>query len=83
MLTIATMILGVAILLSLFFMIKTENTANKVIVIDILSFQALGLCMLLAFHDDSPVPLQFGLLLAMLGFLSTVVLARFIQPPKS
>jgi len=83
MLILATIILGVAILMSLFFTIRSVNSADKVIVIDILSFQILGLCILLAFHDDNPVPLQFGLLLAMLGFLSTIVLSRFINPPKS
>ncbi len=83
MLILATIILGIAILMSLFFTIRAKNPADKVIVIDILSFQVLGLCILLAFHDDNPVPLQFGLLVAMLGFLSTIVLSRLIHPPKS
>ncbi len=83
MLILATVILGIAILISLFFMIKAKSPADKVIVIDILSFQMLGLCVLLAFHDDNPLPLQFGLLVAMLGFLSTIVLSRFILPPQS
>ncbi len=83
MLILATIILGIAILISLFFTIKANSPADKVIVIDILSFQMLGLCILLAFHDDNPLPLQFGLLVAMLGFLSTIVLSRFIHPPKS
>ena len=83
MLILSTIILGIAILMSLFFTIKVNSPADKVIVIDILSFQMLGLCILLAFHDDNPLPLQFGLLVAMLGFLSTIVLSRFIHPPKS
>ena len=83
MLNLATIILGIAILISLFFMIKTKSPADKVIVIDILSFQMLGLCILLAFQDNNPLPLQFGLLVAMLGFLTTIVLSRFIHPPQS
>jgi len=83
MLTLATIILGLAVLLSIVTLIKARTDADKVIVIDILSFQVLGLCVLLAFHDNNPLPLQFGLLVAMLGFLSTIVLSRFIKPPQS
>lgn len=83
MLNLATLILGLAVLITLITPAKARTNADKVIVIDILSFQVLGLCILLAFHDQNPLSLQFGLLVAMLGFLSTIVLSRFIQPPKS
>jgi multicomponent Na+:H+ antiporter subunit F len=83
MLTLATIILGTAVLLTLLTPAIAKSDADKVIVIDILSFQVLGLCILLAFHDRNPLSLQFGLLVAMLGFLSTIVLSRFIEPPKS
>ena len=82
MLTLATILLGLAVLVTLFTPTVAKGDADKVIVIDILSFQVLGLCILLAFHDKNPLPLQFGLLVAMLGFLSTIVLSRFIKPPK-
>lgn len=83
MLNLATFILGLAVLITLITPAIARTNADKVIVIDILSFQVLGLCILLAFHDQNPLPLQFGLLVAMLGFLSTIVLSRFIHPPKS
>ncbi|MFT6179310.1 MAG: multisubunit Na+/H+ antiporter MnhF subunit [Paracoccaceae bacterium] len=83
MLNLATFILGLAVLLTLITPAVARTNADKVIVIDILSFQVLGLCILLAFHDRNPLPLQFGLLVAMLGFLSTIVLSRFIHRPKS
>ncbi len=83
MLQLATIILGLAVLLALLTPLKARSKADRVIVIDILSFQVLGLCILLAFHDQNPLPLQFGLLVAMLGFLSTIVLSRFIKAPKS
>lgn len=86
MLTAATIILGLSVLLTLA-VLRTptflRSKANKIIVIDTLTFEILGLCILLAFHDNNPLPLQFGLLVAMLGFLSTIVLARFIEPPQS
>lgn len=83
MLTAATIILGISVLLTLISPFLTGKNADKVISIDILSFQVLGLCILIAFHDESPLTLQFGLLVAMLGFLSTLVLSRFIKPPES
>lgn len=86
MLTAATIILGLSVLITLGTLRTSAfkgHHANKVIVIDILTFQILGLCLLLAFHNRDPLPLQFGLLLAMLGFLSTIVLARFIDPSES
>ncbi len=86
MLTAATFILGLSVLVTL----ATFGTrkfitskADKIIIIDVLTFQVLGLCILLAFHNNDPLPLQFGLLVAMLGFLSTIVLSRFIDPPQS
>lgn len=86
MLLIATIILGLAILITLASLLTPEfarSNADKVIVIDALTFQVLGLCVLLALYDGNARPLEFGLLVAMLGFLSTIVLARFIIPPKS
>lgn len=86
MLLTATIILGIAILLTLLSLLTpafAKSNADKVIVIDTLTFQVLGLCILLALHDHNASPLEFGLLVAMLGFLSTIVLARFIIPPKS
>lgn len=86
MLNAATIILGLSVLITLAFL-RTRAFMNSkaamIIVIDTLTFEILGLCILLAFHNQDPQPLQFGLLVAMLGFLSTIVLARFIDPPHS
>jgi multisubunit Na+/H+ antiporter MnhF subunit len=86
MLNAATIILGLSVLLTLV-VLRTPTFRNSkaamIIVIDTLTFEILGLCILLAFHNHDPQPLQFGLLVAMLGFLSTIVLARFIDPPSS
>lgn len=82
MLITATIILGLAILVTLGSLLLpsfANSKANKIIVVDTLTFQVLGLCILLSFHDKNP----FGLLVAMLGFLSSIVLARFIDPPQS
>ncbi|MDF1712566.1 MAG: MrpF/PhaF family protein [Akkermansiaceae bacterium] len=86
MLITATIILGLAILVTLGSLLLpsfANSKADKIIVVDTLTFQVLGLCILLSFHDKNPLALQFGFLVAMLGFLSSIVLARFIDPPQS
>jgi len=86
MLNAATIILGLSVLITLATLglpAFIKSKADKVILIDILTFQVLGLCILLGFYNNDPQPLQFGLLVSMLGFLSTIVLSRFIEPPKS
>ncbi len=79
----AISILSLSILSSLVKMTVTKTTVDRVIVIDILSFQVLALCILLSIYEGDPTPLIFGLLVAMLGFLSTVILSRFINISKS
>jgi multisubunit Na+/H+ antiporter MnhF subunit len=38
------------------------------------------LTFLLSFYDERPLALQFAFLLALLGFLSTVILSRLLKP---
>ena len=86
MLNAATIILGLSVLITLAALRSRTFLSSKaamIIVIDTLTFEILGLCILLAFHNEDPQPLQFGLLVAMLGFLSTIILSRFIDPPHS
>ena len=78
-LTIATVILAVALLLSLVKLLFPSSAADKVIVIDVAGFQLLGLSILLSLHDRSEHPLQFAFVLALLGFFSTLILSRIIR----
>ena len=79
MLTIATIILTFALIISLAKLLFSPSPEDKVIVIDIATFQLLGLSILLALHDRSSLPLQFAFVLALLGFLSTLILSRLIN----
>ncbi len=79
MLTLAIIILAISVALSLLRLVTAQSAADKVIAVDVLAFELLGLCILLALADDNPVPLQFGFILAMLGFISTLILSRLIH----
>lgn len=80
MLSTATIIIALALLISLARLLFSPKPEDKVIVIDIASFQLLGLTILLALHDRNSMALQFAFVLALLGFLSTLILSRFIKP---
>lgn len=79
MLIIATTILGISIVIGLLRLLSAGCDADRVIAIDVLSFQLLGLSVLLAFHDERPVALQFALAISLLGFFSTLILSRLIR----
>jgi multicomponent Na+:H+ antiporter subunit F len=78
-LTLATTILGLAVGLCLLRVLSAKSDADRVVAIDVLSFQLLGLSVLLAFHDGRPLALQFAFALSILGFLSTLILSRLIR----
>ena len=60
-------------------MVQTDRT-TKVLCTDVLSIQCLALAILLGFSGLGYVALQFGFALALLGFISTVVLSHLIKP---
>lgn len=79
MLTIATAFVALAMLLALIKLIVSKSTSEKVVVIDVVSIQFLALTFLLAIHDHNTLPLQFGVVLALLGFVSTVLISHLIR----
>ena len=79
MLETATFLLAIALLLTLLRLALTRQDADRVICVDLLTFQLLGLTVVLAFHNDRPLALQFAFMLSLLGFVSTLILSRLIR----
>ncbi|MFK7911906.1 MAG: monovalent cation/H+ antiporter complex subunit F [Akkermansiaceae bacterium] len=79
MLTAATIILALSILIGMARLLFAKSDADRVIAVDVLGFQLLGMSILLAFHDQRPLALQFALALSLLGFLSILILSRLIR----
>lgn len=75
----AILILGVAILLGLVRLVTARSDADRVIAVDLLAFQLIGLSLLLAAYDERPLALQFAFAMSLLAFLSTLVLSRLIS----
>lgn len=79
MLITATLLVSLAMLLALVKLAVAKTTSEKVVVIDVVSIQLLALTFLLSIHDGNSLPLQFGIVLALLGFVSTVIIAHLIR----
>ena len=81
MLTTATLIVGLSILGVLIRFLTAGRDSDRVIAVDLLAFQLLAMSILLAFHDQRPLALQFAFAISLLGFFSTLVLSRLIRTP--
>jgi multisubunit Na+/H+ antiporter MnhF subunit len=79
MLETATFLLAIALLLTLLRLALAREDADRVICVDLLTFQLLGLAVVLAFHNGRPLALQFAFMLSLLGFVSTLILSRLIR----
>lgn len=80
MLEISTFLLALALALTLGRLLIAADDADRVICVDLLTFQLLGLAVILTFHDQKPLALQFAFVLSLLGFVSTLILSRLIRP---
>ncbi|WP_439109353.1 K+/H+ antiporter subunit F [Lentibacter sp.] len=54
------------------------STGDRILALDTMVINALGLVVLLGIHQGVRIYFEVSLLIAMLGFVSTVALARFI-----
>ncbi|PZP61633.1 MULTISPECIES: K+/H+ antiporter subunit F [Pseudoxanthomonas] len=70
--------IGVAALLCLWRLLRGPTVADRILALDTLSVTFIAALMLLGMHLDSPVYFEAALVVAMLGFSSTVVLCKFV-----
>ena len=69
---------GVAMLLALWRLLRGPSVPDRILALDTLSVTAIALLMLFGMHLDSPIYFEAALVLAMLGFCSTVVLSKYV-----
>ncbi|MGR3321780.1 MAG: K+/H+ antiporter subunit F [Pseudooceanicola sp.] len=76
---IAAMIaLAIGQVLCMIRLVIGPTTADRILALDTMVINALGLAVTLGIHQGVKVYFEVALLVAMLGFVSTVALARFI-----
>ncbi len=72
-------VLSLAIVLGFVRLYLGPTTANRAVSFDLISASSVGLMVLYALRFQQPVLLDAALVTAVLGFLSTVMLAHFIE----
>lgn len=71
-----TLVLGQ--ILSMVRLILGPTSGDRILALDTMVINALGLVVLLGIYQGVQIYFEVSLLIAMLGFVSTVALARFI-----
>lgn len=54
------------------------NTGDRILALDTMVINAIGLIVLLGIHQGAQIYFEATLIIAMLGFVSTVAYARFV-----
>ena len=69
---------GLAMILSMIRLLKGPSMGDRVLSLVTISINAVSVIVLYGFAKDTPMYFEAALLIAMLGFVSTVAFARFI-----
>lgn len=77
-LMIAFVTLALGQILSMVRLVLGPTPGDRILALDTMVINALGLVVVLGIHQGIQVYFEISLLIAMLGFVSTVALARFI-----
>ncbi|MCR9087136.1 MAG: cation:proton antiporter [Rhodobacteraceae bacterium] len=68
-----------SILLSFVRLIRGPSLADRVVALDMMTVSIVAFAALFAIRTDDPVFLDIALVLALIGFLTTVALARYAE----
>lgn len=77
-LDIATVAVSLALALCAWRLVRGPHVMDRVLAIDTLYINAVALVVLLGIRRQTPILFEAALLMAMLGFVSTVALARYL-----
>jgi multicomponent K+:H+ antiporter subunit F len=69
---------GVAILLALWRLLRGPSAPDRILALDTLYVNGMALLILLGIKLDTPLYFEAALIIAMLGFVGTVALAKYI-----
>lgn len=71
-------ILGLALLLTVARLIRGPGAADRILALDTLSIEAIALIVLFGIWKGSGLYFEAALLIAVMGFVSTVALCKFL-----
>ena len=79
MVNIVLIMLGVAILLTFIRLMYGPTLADRVVALDVMTTQAVGLIAVYDMATREPVYLRVAMVLALVAFLGTVAFAYYLQ----
>jgi len=77
-LTVAFALVAAAFAMSLFRLLNGPSAPDRILALDTLYINAIALLVLLGIHLASPLYFEAALLIALMGFVGTVALAKFL-----
>ena len=83
MIIAALIIILASIMASLVRLRRANTPADRVVALDVISFQAMGALIGFSLLDGSPLALESTLVIALIGFLSTLALTHLLIRERS
>ena len=77
-LALAFALVGAAFALAFLRLLKGPDATDRILALDTLYINAIALLVLLGIHLASPLYFEAALLIALMGFVGTVALAKFL-----
>lgn len=71
-------VVALAMMMALWRLLRGPTLPDRILALDTLSVTAIAELMLFGMHLDSPIYFEAALVIAMLGFGSTVVLSKYV-----
>ena len=75
---IALASLAVSMILVIYRLIKGPDAPDRILALDTLYVNAVALLIVLGIYDSSSIYFEAALLIALMGFVATVALARYL-----
>lgn len=69
---------GLAMLLSLWRLVRGPGVPDRILALDTLYINTIAALMLFGMHLESAIYFEAALIIAMLGFVGTVVLSKYV-----
>ena len=71
-------ILSIALILNLIRLFLGPNTADRILALDTMYINSIALILVYGMHSETPLYFEAALLIAMLGFVSSVAFSKYL-----
>lgn len=72
------MVVGVSMLMALWRVLRGPTVPDRILALDTLNIAAIAELMLFGMYANTPIHFEAALVIALLGFVSTVVLSKYV-----